>query len=209
MGAIWEGNIPARHLRFEHDIGMNFRCGAAYVLSLEEATGASVQGALPVNGNCNVAGQLVVNGVNVLNELTQNAAASMAATGIDAVTGLTAALAAKQAILGSTSTLQLSELACSRLKPASQTLSLADSGGVERLGISASSAVFSCAVSAPSLDVGGSVVLGSSLLLAGPLYLNGQDITALIAANAVSSLGASTQLSVASYRARETFRHAM
>ena len=36
MAAIWEGNIPARHLRFEHDIGMNFRCGAAYVLSLEE-----------------------------------------------------------------------------------------------------------------------------------------------------------------------------
>ena len=84
----------------------------------------------------------MVNGINVLNELTQNAAASTAATSIDDVTGLTAALAAKQAVLGSTSTLQLSELTCSRLKAASQTLSLADSGGVERLGISASSAVF-------------------------------------------------------------------
>ena len=120
MAATWEGTAPARHLRFEHDIGMNFRCGTVYVLSLEEALGATVQGALTVNGNCTVAGQLVVNGVNVLNELTQNAAASTAAVGIDDVTGLSAALAAKQATIGSTSTLQLSELTCSRVKPASR-----------------------------------------------------------------------------------------
>ena len=56
MAAIWEGNIPARHLRFEHEIGMNFRCGTTYVLSLEAGGGASVQGALSVNGNCNIAG---------------------------------------------------------------------------------------------------------------------------------------------------------
>ena len=93
-----------------------------------------MQNGLAVNRNCTIAGQLVVNGVNVLSELTQNAAASTAAMGIDNVTGLTAALAAKQASLGSTSTLQLSELTCSRVKLASQTLSLADSGGVERLG---------------------------------------------------------------------------
>ena len=104
-------------------------------------------------------------------------------------------------MLGSTSTLQLSELTCSRVKPASQTLSLADSGGVERLGISASSAVFSCALSAPSLDVSGSAVIGSSLLLAGPLYLNGVNIMTTIAANAGASISSSSQLSIASLTA--------
>ena len=95
----------------------------------------------------------MVNGTNVLDQLT-NAAASTAAISIDDITGLSAAPSAKQALLGANSTLQQSELICSRVKPASQTLSLADSAGVERLGISASSAVFSCAMSAPSLDVG-------------------------------------------------------
>ena len=103
-----------------------------------------MQGALSVSGGCSVGGQLVVNGINVLEELTQNAAASTAAVTIDNVTGLTAALAAKQATLGSASTLQLSELTCPQLKPSTgQTLRLADSGGVERLGITSSSAVFS------------------------------------------------------------------
>ena len=41
-------------------------------------------------------------------------------------------------------------------------------------------------------------MIGSSLVLAGPLYLNGVNIMTTIAANAGSSLGASTQLSVAS-----------
>ena len=91
------------------------------------------------------------------------------------------ALAGKQALLGANSTVQLSELTCSRVKPASSTLSLANSDGVERLGISASSAVFSCAVSAPSLDVSGSVIVGSSMILAGPLYLNGTNIMTTIA----------------------------
>ena len=106
------------------------------MLSLAAATGATVQGGLAVNGNCTVTGALTVNGVNVLDQLT-NAAASTAAISIGDVSGLSAALAQKQALLGSTSTLQLSELTCARIKPASTTLSLADSGGVERLGISA------------------------------------------------------------------------
>ena len=45
---------------------------------VEAAGGATVQNGLTVNRNCNVAGQLVVNGINVLDQLT-NAAASTAA----------------------------------------------------------------------------------------------------------------------------------
>ena len=120
-----EGNLPVRHLLIDHDIGTKFRVGTTFVLALEEATGASVQGALSVNGNCSITGQLAVNGVNVLNELTNSA--STAPISIAYVTGLTAALAGKQALLSSTSTLQVSELTCSRVKPASTTLSLADS----------------------------------------------------------------------------------
>ena len=87
LAAIYENNVPARHLAFEHDIGMNFRCGTTYVLSLEAANGATVS-ALSVSGNCNVAGQLVVNGVNILDQVT-NAAASTATIGISDFTGLT------------------------------------------------------------------------------------------------------------------------
>ncbi len=97
------GQHAARHLIFEHDIGMNYRCGTTYVLSLEEALGATVS-ALSVTGNCNIGGQLVVNGVNVLSQLTQNAASSTTTVSIDNITGLTAALSAKQALPSSTST---------------------------------------------------------------------------------------------------------
>ena len=74
LACISENNIPTHHLLFTHDLGMNFRCGTAYVLSLAAATGATIQTGLAVNGNCTITGQLTVNGVNVLNEL--NAAQS-------------------------------------------------------------------------------------------------------------------------------------
>ena len=136
-----------RHLLIDHDIGQKFRVGSTYVLALEEAT---VQGALSVSNNCSISGQLTVNGVNVLSSLNA-AQSSTGPIAISDVSGLTAALSGKQATLGSTSTLQLSELTCARVKPATGTLSLADFNGVERLGL-ATMAVFSCPVSAlPSM----------------------------------------------------------
>ncbi len=131
-GLIQEGNIPVRHLLIDHDIGQKFRVGTTVVLALEETTGATVQGGLSVNGNCTVTGQLVVGSTNILDALTNAAQSSTAPIAVADVTGLTVALARKQALLGANSTVQLSELTCSRVKPASSTLSLADSGGVRR-----------------------------------------------------------------------------
>ena len=84
-GLIQEGNLPVRHLLIDHDIGQKFRVGTIYVLALEEATGASVQGVLSVNGNCSVTGQLTVNGVNMLNALN----AAQSSTGPIAIADVT------------------------------------------------------------------------------------------------------------------------
>ena len=124
----------------------------------------------------------MVNGVNVLSQLSTFSQASTGGVEISNVTGLSDVLAGKQAALSSSSALQLSELTCAWVKPATAILSLADSNGVERLGISAGSAVFSAPVSAPSLDGGGSIVCGSSAFVLGPLYLGGTDIMTTIAA---------------------------
>ena len=104
------------------------------------------------------------------------------------------------ATLTSSSMLQLRELTCARVKPATATLSLADSNGVERLGISAGSAVFSAPVSAPSIDVAGSAVIGSSMILAGPLYLNGTDLATTLSGKQ-AALTTSSARSVASVAA--------
>ena len=102
--------------------------------------------------------------------------------------------------MSSSSTLQLSELTCSLLRPASgQTLRLADSGGTERLGL-ASTAVFSCPVSAPSIDVSGSAIIGSSMVLAGPLYLAGVDISTTISGKQ-ATITTSTALSASTLTA--------
>ena len=119
-----------RHLLFTNDIGMHFRCATNYALSLTE-TGASVTGALSVNGNCNITGTLTVNGQSISNQAQQ----SIGPIAISDMTDLTAQLAAKQAVLSSSSVVALSQLTCSLLKPAAgQTLRLADSNSVERLG---------------------------------------------------------------------------
>jgi len=97
-------------------------------------------------------------------------------------------------LLTSSSTLQLSELTCSLLRPASgQTLRLADSGGTERLGLTSNSAVFSAPVSAPSLDCSGSVTCGSSLLTP-IIYLSGVDLSTTLAGK-MPTINSSTALS--------------
>ena len=53
-------------------------------------------------------------------------------------------------------------------------------------------------MSTPSLEVAGSAIIGSSMILAGPLYLNGTDIMTTIAANAGASISSTSQLSIAS-----------
>ena len=85
-----------------------------------------MQGGLSVVGNTSITGQLIVGSTNILQALNA-AQASTGPVAIADVTGLTAALAAKQATLTSSSALQLSELTCARVKPATATLSLADS----------------------------------------------------------------------------------
>ena len=189
-----------RALKFVHDIGANFVCGQSTVLSLEASTGATVS-ALSVSGNCTVGGSLVVSGTNILaalDELTQNAA-STAPSAIGDVVGLSTALSGKQAVLGASSALQLDSLTCSRLKPATnQDLQLSDSAGVVQLGLSSNAATFLREVSAPSLNVTGSLLVGGSALITGPLYVNGTNIMSTIAANAGASISSTSQLSVAS-----------
>ncbi len=137
LASIFENNPPTRNLLFTHDVGMHFRCATNYALSLTE-TGASVSGALSVNGNCNITGTLTVNGQSI-----SQAQQSTVPVSISDVTGLTAALSGKQATLTSSSVVTLSELICTRVKPASGTLSFADSNNFERLGIAAGSVVCS------------------------------------------------------------------
>ena len=92
----------------------------------------------------------------------------------------------------------LSQLTCARIKPSTGTLSIADSNNVERLGIG-STAVFSCPVTAPSIEISGSAIIGSSLLVPA-LYLNGTDIASLIAARQ-EALTPSSSLNVGSVSA--------
>jgi len=106
-----------------------------------------------------------------------NNAASTGPSAIADITGLTEALAGKQGSLSSSSTLQLSELTCSLLRPAAgQTLRLADADGIEQLGLSSSSALFLRQAIVPSLDCSGSIVCGGSALIGGPLYVGGGKI---------------------------------
>ena len=59
-------------------------------------------------------------------------------------------------------------------------------------------ATFLRTVSAPSIDVSGSALVGGSALVAGPLYVGGMDVMAAIANAGGSTINASTQLAVAS-----------
>ena len=123
-GSIAEINTGGvRALTLAHDVGTNLVCGQVTVLSLDAATGAFVQGALHASGSCSIGGQLTVNGTNILDALASAGAASTAPVGIADVTGLTAALAGKQAVLSSASSLQLDNLTCPRLKPATGQIS--------------------------------------------------------------------------------------
>ena len=166
------------------------------ILSLAAATGATVQGALSVSGNCSVGGQLIVQGTKALDALN-NAASSTAPIGIADVTGLSSALAGKQAVLSAASSLQLESLQCSRLKAAAgQSLQLSDSAGVVQLGLAIDAATFLRTVSAPSLDVSGSILCSGSALFGGPLYIGSTNVAAAIAN--IPIIGTSSQLSVAS-----------
>ena len=115
MASTSEANVPTRFLLLSHDIGMQFRCATNYSLGLTE-TGATVTGNLAVNGMCNITGTLTVNGQNI------NQAQQATSIAIADIPGLTDALAQKQPLLTSASSLQLSELTCARIKPASGTL---------------------------------------------------------------------------------------
>ena len=98
--------------------------------------------------------------------------------------------------------MQLSELTCSRLKPAAgQTLRLADSDGVEQLGFSSSSALFLRQAIVPSLDCSGSIVCGGSALIGGPLYVGSTNVMTAIAAASGTTISASSQLSLTSITA--------
>ena len=109
----------------------------------------------------------------------------------------------KQPTISASSVLALQELTCSLIKPTSgRTLSLGDSTGIERLGLS-SVAVFSCPVSMPSLDIGGSAIIGSSMILAGPLYLGGTDL-AITLAQKQNALTSSTNLQTGTIAATGT-----
>ena len=188
-----------RALTLTHDVGTNLVCGQTTVMSLNASTGAYVQGNLHATGNCTIIGQLVVNGVNVLSQLSALSQASTGPVAVADVTGLEAALSGKQANLSSSSTLQLSELTCSLLRPAAgQQLRLANAAGVEQLGLSDASALFLRQVIAPSLDCSGSILCGGSAVISGPLYVNGQDVI-LSLANA--TIGAASQLSLTSVTA--------
>ncbi len=157
--------------------------------------GLQVSGSCVIGNGCAITGQLTVNGTNILDQLSEFQASTGASTIAD-VTGLQAALDSKNGLLTSSSTLQLSELTCSLLRPASgQTLRLADSGGTERLGLTSNSAVFSAPVSAPSLDCSGSVTCGSSLLTP-IMYLAGVDLSTILTGKQ-DVLTTSSNLSVA------------
>ena len=54
-GGIEEVNTGGvRALTLAHDVGTNILCGQVAVLSLDAATGASVQGGLHADGNCTI-----------------------------------------------------------------------------------------------------------------------------------------------------------
>ena len=190
MASTSEANVPTRFLLLSHDIGMQFRCATNYSLGLTE-TGATVTGNLAVNGNCNITGTLTVNGQNI-NQAQQ----STGPIAIADVTDLSTQLASKQSTLTSSSLVTVGTLTCARIKPASGTLSIADSNSVERLGVSAGSIVCSAPVSAPSIEIAGSAIVGSSLF-APQLYLAGVDISTTLAAKQ-ATLTTTSALSVAS-----------
>ena len=60
-GGIAEvSNNGVRALTLTHDMGQNLVCGQNTVLSLNASTGAYVNNALGVSGNCTIDGQLIV-----------------------------------------------------------------------------------------------------------------------------------------------------
>ena len=106
-GLIQELNVPVRHLLYDHDTGHKFRVGSTSVLSLEEATGATVQVGLSVSGNCTISGNLIVGSTNILQALG-SAQCSTQPIAIEDVTGLSAALAGKEPSLSASSVVKLS-----------------------------------------------------------------------------------------------------
>ena len=148
------------------------------ILSLDAATGASVQGALNTSGSCTIGGQLVVQGTNVLDALANAEAAASTVVTISSVTGLETALANKQSTLGPTVSVQLASLTCSLIKAAAarQSLNLSDAGGTVLLGLAPNAATFLRAVSMPSLDDSGSILCSGTALFASPLCMS-QDRT--------------------------------
>ena len=109
----------------------------------------------------------MVAGTNILDALANVGAASTAPVGVADVVGLTAALAAKQAVLSSASSLQLDNLTCSRLRPATgQNLQLSDAAGIVQLALSSNAATFLRTLSAPSIEISSSALVSGVLLLA-------------------------------------------
>ena len=101
--------------------------------------------------------------------------------GIDGVTGLTEALTAKQNVIGPGSASECESLRCSlfRAKPA-QSIHLSASDGTVLLELNSNFSAFLRTVSAPSLDVSGSILCSGSLVLGGPLYIAGSDVATAI-----------------------------
>ena len=114
-GSIAEHNNGSfRVLNQVHDVGMNFAVSGSavpaakvVVLSLDAATGATVQGALSISGSCTVGGKLVVQATNVLDALANAESAASTVVKISSVTGLEAALANKQPLLSSNASVEL------------------------------------------------------------------------------------------------------
>ena len=118
-GGIAEaGTAGNRALTLTHDVGAKFVCGQSTVLTLSTSSaivqvGLQVTGSCVIGSGCAITGQLTVNGTNILDQLSEFQASTGGST-IASVSGLQAALDSKSALLTSSSTLQLSQLTCSR-----------------------------------------------------------------------------------------------
>ena len=119
------------------------------------------------------------------------------------MTGLEAALANKQPILGPTASVQLASLTCSLIKAtaAEQSLRLSDPNGLVLLTLDNAAATFLRSISAPSLDVSGTLLCSQSSVIGGPLYVGGTNIVDAIADAGGTTIKANTQLHVASLKA--------
>ena len=136
-----------------------------------------------------------INFVYGLGEALSNAASTVVT--IDSVPNLAETLANKQPLLGPRASVQLASLTCSLLKAtaAEQSLRLSDPNGLVLLTLDNAAATFLRSISAPSLDISGTLLCSQSAVIGGPLYVGGIDVmTATANAGGGSTIDANTQL---------------